>query len=470
MRYPFLIFSLIILTHLPSMAQLPSADEDYMTEAEDGSELIYPEYDYDFIPDASYDLVEDRLACIESDMTLSMHPRVKSFVDFFTVRDRDYSRLMMERSSVYFPLFEKYLAEYGLPDELKHLSIVESGLQPGAVSRVGAVGLWQFMPATGRYFKLHQDFYIDERMDPEEATRAACVYLKDLYRQFNDWELALASYNAGPGNVRKAIRRSGYKKNFWEIYKYLPRETRSYVPQFVAVTYMMNYHEEHNLYPEEYRYAMDQDTILVDHYVDLATLSSLVGLCPDDLKQINPALYRAAVPDDIGRAYPIRIPSDVREVLDSNRMVILDSASRVGRDRLDYLARHSVGSTYGREHMVHRVRSGEVLGTIARKYGVRIADIRSWNNIRGNLIRVNQRLNIYVWPGRKPSSSATASAKAPAKSTTTMDKGKRYYQVQPGDSLWSISKKHQGLSIEKIKELNNLKSNKIKPGQKLVIG
>ncbi|MFA0961523.1 LysM peptidoglycan-binding domain-containing protein [Roseivirga sp. BDSF3-8] len=467
MKQLYIIFSLVVFSHLTGLAQLPSAENDFMTEAKEDEELYYPEYDYDYIPDASYDLVEDRLQCIENEIPLNFHPRVKSFVDYFTVRDRDYSRLMIERSTVYFPLFEKYLAEYGLPDELKYLSIVESGLAPGAVSRVGAVGLWQFMPATGRYFQLHQDFYIDQRMDPDEATRAACAYLKDLYRQFNDWELALASYNAGPGNVRRAIRRSGYKKTFWEIYDYLPRETRSYVPQFVAVTYMMNYHEEHNLHPQEYRYAMEQDTILVDHYVDLATLSSLVGLCPDDLKEMNPALYRAAVPDDISK-YPIRIPSDVKELLDSNRVAFLDSASRVGRDRLEYLARHSVGSTYGRKHMTHRVRSGEVLGSIAQRYGVRVADIRAWNNIRGNLIRVNQRLNIYVWPGRSMSTASASTSSS--KPVTTSSGGKKYYHVQPGDSLWSISKKYQGLSIEKIKELNNLKTNKIKPGQKLVIG
>ena len=202
----------------------------------------------EFVPDVSYDLVKDRLSCMESTVPLNFNNRVFGFVNYFAVKDREYSEMVMSRAPVYFPLFEKYLKKYDLPEEIKYLAIVESGLNPQAISRAGAVGLWQFMPSTGRYFGLHQDWYVDQRMDPERSTEAACKYLRQLYGIFKDWELALAAYNCGPGNVRKAIRRSGYKKTFWEVYRYLPRETRSYLPQFVAILYLLNHSEEHNLF------------------------------------------------------------------------------------------------------------------------------------------------------------------------------------------------------------------------------
>ena len=192
-------------------------------------------YHYDHIPDVPYELVEDRIKCIPSSIPLNFNERVYAFVNYFAVIDRDYTRMIMERTPLYFPIIEKYLKKYNLPDELKYLAIIESGLKPNAISRAGAVGLWQFMPGTGNYFKLHTDWYVDDRMDPYKATEAACQYLSQLYSIFNDWGLALAAYNAGPGNVRRAIRRSGYKKKFWDIYRYLPRETRGYVPQFVAM-------------------------------------------------------------------------------------------------------------------------------------------------------------------------------------------------------------------------------------------
>ena len=202
---------------------------------------------YDFIPEHNYELVADQMTCITEEIPLTFNSRVYGFINYFGVRNREYTRGILKKKDVYFPLFEKYLSKYGMPDELKYLSIVESGLEPRAISRAGAGGLWQFMPYTGRSYGLHQDFYINERFDPDAATEAACKYLKMLYNMFGDWELALAAYNSGPGNVRKAIRKSGYQKGFWNVYKYLPRETRSYVPQFVAIIYVINYADDYNL-------------------------------------------------------------------------------------------------------------------------------------------------------------------------------------------------------------------------------
>ena len=424
----------------------------------------------DYIPDVPYDLVADRLSCLETDIELNFNSRVRGFIEYFAVRNREYTQEMINRKNLYFPTFEKYLKKYGLPDELKYLSIVESGLDPSATSRVGAAGLWQFMPATGRLYKLDQDWYIDERRDPEKATEAACKYLKFLYDYFDDWELALAAYNSGPGNVRKAIRRSGYKKKFWEVYRYLKRETRSYVPQFVAVMYVLNYADEHNFHHDSLQYAWETDTITVNRYLNLETFASLTNICLEDLARLNPELKRSAIPDYV-KNYPLKIPADKYDFIDFKRTYILDSANRKGKKELEFIAKNSVGSTYGRKKVVHRVRRGDVIGKIAERYKVRVSDIRAWNKLRGNTIRIDQRLAVWVRPSQVNKVNRPVMAKnSSPRQQIDLKNAKVLYKVQPGDTLWDISRKYKNLSIDKIKKLNNLKTNKIKPGQTLVLG
>jgi len=434
--------------------------------------------DYDFIPNYhSYDLVADRLSCLEESIPLNYNTRVYSFINYFAIRDRDYTRDVISRTEYFFPIFEEYLRKYGLPQELKYLSIVESGLNARAISRAGAGGLWQFMPYTGRSYGLHQDFYIDERFDPYKATEAACKYMKMLYNMFGDWELALAAYNSGPGNVRKAIRRSGYKKNFWEIYRYLPRETRSYVPQFVAVLYVFNYADEYNLNTDQKLYTIEYDTLMVDKFINLKLLAKELNICYEDLDLLNPAVKRFALPETTKR-YPIRIPEDKSLYVSENRSSILANSAASGQKELMQLSRNTPGSTYGRDRIVYRVRSGDVLGKIAERYYVRVSDLKKWNNLHGSLIRIGQRLNIWVLPSRNLTYTGTEKVSANqsvgdgvGNSTVKSDliNGK-YHVVQPGDTLWDISRKYDGLSIEKLKKMNNLKSNKITPGQKLLIG
>ncbi|MEQ8924536.1 MAG: LysM peptidoglycan-binding domain-containing protein [Fulvivirga sp.] len=419
-------------------------------------------YLYEFIPgEADYDLIKDRLKCIEKTIPLEYNTRVHAFVNYFTVKDRNYTRGIIKKKDVYFPLFEKYLAKYGLPDELKYLSIIESGLNPEATSVASAVGLWQFMSATGRYFGLHNDWYIDERMDPEKSTEAACQYLKQLYGMFGDWELAIAAYNSGPGNIRKAIRRSGYKRTFWEIYPHLLRETRSYLPQFTAMIYTLNYTEEHNFTVDDLEYYQETDTIMVSGYAHLTTIAAQLNLCENEMIDLNPSLRRGVVPEGT-KLYAINIPAHEKERFYLMRKDILDSASKVGKSQIEYLSRNTPGSTYGRDKIVYKVRSGDVLGRIAERYNVRVSDLRTWNNIHGNLIRVGQNLTIWQKPGYVARRTEPAFDKLPD--------GTKTYIVQPGDTLWDISRKFNGLSIERLKSLNELSSNTIKAGQKLIIG
>jgi membrane-bound lytic murein transglycosylase D len=446
------------------------AEEDMLYKS-DTADFVYFALptELEYIPgDDDPGVIRDRLACIERRMPLIYNERIHAFITYFTVKDREYTRMMMRRKNLYFPLFEKYLATYNLPDELKYLSIIESGLNPRAISRARAVGLWQFMSATGKYYGLNNNWYIDDRMDPDKATDAACRYLRDLYNMFHDWELALAAYNTGPGNVKRAIRKSGYKRSFWDIYPNLPRETRSYVPQFVAITYTMNYLDEHNFFDEGEEMLPKYDTVHIKKFLNFETLAELTGTCVEDLQRLNPSIQRNAIPET-GKVYTLYVPQDAKFNLEMNRLSILDSASKTGKKELEMLARNTEGTTYGRDRMVYRVRSGDVLGAIAIRHGVRVNDLKKWNNLRSNTIHVGQRLNIWL---RTNSNNTTtlASSKPKAPIPAIPVPGSKMYTVQPGDTLWDISKKFEGLTIEKIKSLNNLSTSKLQPGQKLIIG
>lgn len=428
------------------------------------------------IPEFPKEVIEDRLSCLQTTIPLNFNNTTNGFIHYLTVRKRSYTTTMTRRQHLYFPIFEESLKKHGLPDELKYLSIVESGLNPKAVSVARAVGLWQFMSPTGRQYRLYQDQYIDERMDPYKSTEAACTYLKNLRDMFDgDWELALAAYNCGPGNVRRAIRRAGNKTNFWQIYNHLPRETRSYVPMFVAVNYVMNYLDEHNIVVDSLERYIPSDTILLSsQHVDLELFSKQLEVPLEDLQKLNPQIKRNAIPAHI-KSFTFRIPSEKKDIFAANRVSILDSCATTAKNFV--LVADNDNDSPGRERVkiVHKVRRGEVLGRIADRYNVPVAKIKSWNRLRGNSIKVGQHLAIYV---NRQTATRVAEAKATknqskqaeiVENIETSKKGKVYF-VQPGDTLWRISQIHGGIPVEKIKKQNNLKSNELKPGQKLIIG
>jgi membrane-bound lytic murein transglycosylase D len=322
-------------------------------------------------------------------------------------------------------------------------------------------------------------------MDPVKSTEAACKYLSDLYGMFHDWQLALASYNCGPGSLRRAIRKSGYKGGFWGIYDKLPRETRAYVPQFIAVMYVMNYSKEHNLDHDFLDFPIETDTVLVNNYLDLEKFALLSDICLEDIQKLNPELKRNAVPEYV-KNYPLKIPAYKKEYYVQNKKMILDSAAKItipstmlASYEEDRVSSTSSSTSTVKKKIYHTVKRGEVLGSIASKYSVRVADVRKWNRIKGNTIRRGQRLVIYKYQKVKPASDYSqthvASTKQPIKEKSekkevVKEQKSKYYIVQPGDTLWRITQKHDGLTIDQLKRLNNLKGNKITPGMKLVVG
>ena len=429
------------------------------------------EKSYEWNPDVSDSIYADRICTISNDIPFTYNDEVRKAIDYFAdrKRGRDFIRKVLKRQELFFSTFEAKLAENDMPDDLKYLSVIESGLNPTIGSRAGAIGLWQFMPATGRMMGLDQDYYVDERMNPEKSTEAACKYLGKLYKMFGDWELALASYNCGPGNVRRAIRKSGYKETFWEIYPYLPRETRFYVPKFIAINYLMRYAEEHNIFVEDKEYYFDHDTLMVSQYFNMEAFAEHSNICLDDLCKLNPQIKKNILPSST-KNYALKVPKDKKSFVEANRSWLLDSAKKHEPQQVAHNSSSS-GSHYvpNKPKIVHRVKSGEYLGKIASYYNVRVSQIKSWNELYSDNIRVGQKLDIYKDPSYfKKTTPKPATNTAAASSNVNTSDFNNTYIVQPGDTLWSISKKYE-VSIEQLKKANNLSSDKLTPGQKLKV-
>lgn len=431
------------------------------------TELKYDEVDY---PELPTEVLKARLATLNSKTPFNVeyNEALESVIKSYLKNRRQTMQRLMTLSEYYFPMFEKELDNHNIPLELKYLSIVESALKPRAKSRVGASGLWQFMYPTGKMYGLDVTSYVDDRFDPIKSTEAASKYLSKLYQIFDDWDLALAAYNSGPGNVNKAIRRSGGYKNYWNIRPNLPRETAGYVPAFLATMYIFEYAEEHGFKKAnpDFRY-FETDTIHVKQMISLDQVSKLLELPLEELQFLNPAYKLDIIPYVEGKNYTLRLPRHAIGKFVSNEANIyafVEEENNKAEKPLPQLVEVQENRT------THKVKKGETLGVIARKYGVSISQLKQWNGLRSDRIQLGQTLKLFKKQSTK-ASTAVASTNSTPKSaiSETSSEEVKTYKVRPGDSLWSITKKFPGLTVENIKKWNDISGDNIKAGTTIKI-
>ncbi|MCF8427643.1 MAG: transglycosylase SLT domain-containing protein [Bacteroidia bacterium] len=335
-----------------------------------------------------------RLSLLETEIPLEYNEQVRAYIDLYANRKRKLVSKVLATSKFYFPIFEEVFDRENVPMELKYLAVIESALNQKAISPVGAAGLWQFMAPTGRMYGLRTDTYIDDRKDIIKSTEAAVKYFQNSYRIYGDWLLVIASYNCGPGNVSKAIRRSGGKRNIWEIMPYLPRETRGYVPAFIAAAYVMNYASEHNLYPSENEdINFHLDTIMVDNRTSIEKLALSLNVSAEEILKYNPSIKRGVIPFN-SNGVSLTLPYHLAVKLASIRM---DSNFNNQVDHNLIALNKEIQKSTSTNKVVYQVKSGDYLGKIAKKYNVTVADIKKWNKgtIKGNTVYKGQKLKVY---------------------------------------------------------------------------
>jgi membrane-bound lytic murein transglycosylase D len=435
----------------------------------------------------------NRLRKINSIISLPYNNIIRNHIQVYTVRQREKFAAVLGLKDYYFPMIEDVFDSYGLPAELKYMSVIESALNPNAVNRrSGATGLWQFMYSTGRMYGLTINSIVDERRDPLKATHAAAKYMRDLYNIYNDWALVIAAYNCGPGNVNKAIKRSGNKKDYWQIYYRLPRETRGYLPQYIAAAYGVNYYPEENIQPLSLDLPLATDTIMVNKDIHLSQISEVMGIPLGELRALNPQ-YRTGLIPGSSKPFTLTLPMNhLGDFIDLNDTirgyksdVYLNRSTQIADPtRSSYLPADIKGKT----RILYTVKDGDNLGFISEWYRVGLSDLRYWNNIYRNTIRVGQKLVIYVDQAKseyfsninsmsfedkqkmtgKNVSSNTQSvlADAPVES----DGEFITYTVRNGDTIWDIVKMFDNVTTGQVLSLNSISDpEKIKVGQKLKI-
>lgn len=323
---------------------------------------------------------------------MAYNPIVKRYLERYLKYGTARLSRMMAHGQYYFPMFEEHLDKYDMPLEIKYLAVVESALNPKARSYVGATGLWQFMYGTGKLFDLKVNSYVDDRNDPLKSTEAACQYMLKMYDVFEDWNLVLAAYNSGPGNVRKAIRRSGGKTSYWEIRPFLPRETSAYVPLFIAATYAMEYGHLYGIGPADIPvYYMETDTVRITQQIHFKQIQDELGVDEALMEFLNPQYKYKIVPVVKGQDYFLSLPKDAA----NHFRIGQDSIYKIAEGYFESRASSMPDFTQMNERTVHRVKSGETLGHIAGKYGVRVSEIKRWNGLKSDMIRVGQRIVVY---------------------------------------------------------------------------
>ncbi len=461
------------------------------------------------VPVYSDSVFNARINRMESPLPYEYNEKVRGFIDLYATRKRELSGRILGLMDYYFPIMEEILDRHDVPIELKYLSIVESALNPRAVSRVGATGLWQFMYPTGRLYGLEVNSYVDDRKDPYLATAAAAEYLKDLHGIFGDWFLAIAAYNCGPGNVNKAIRRSGGKRTFWEIYAYLPAETRGYVPAFIAASYVFSYPQEHNLYPYSITLPMAVDTIVIVKDLSFAPVAKVLDVPIETIRDLNPIFKKDYIPART-KPYVLRLPANKAHMYCEYRdsiYVCHNGVSTVTIQPEFTLATTTsantpqpkvaattpttpTGPTGGEKLVYYTVKSGDNISYIADWFDVSIYSVKRWNGLSSNTIISGAKLKLYVPADKltyykninnlslaqkqKLSNNGYTEAKtttpAPVKTPAASKPASVvYYTVQKGDTLWSIAQKYPGVTVDEIKKTNGLNGNALQPGQKLKI-
>ncbi len=420
----------------------------------------------------STELLKERLAHLNSTTPFNVeyNPSLERLIKHYLKTRKKSLGILMGRAEYYFPMFEEHLDKHNIPLEIKYLAIVESALRPTARSRVGASGLWQFMYYTGKQFNLEVNSYVDERHDPLRATEAACKFLSQLYNTFDDWDLALAAYNSGPGNVSKAIRRSGGSRNYWNIRHNLPRETAGYLPAFYATLYLMEYADEHDIKTEKFiTERFETDTIIVKQQITFDQINKVLDTDDELLTHLNPQYKLKIIPHVKEKNYTLRLPVHLIGKFVSNEDQIYAFAKEDSAKREQQLPKFQSSP----DKIRYRVRNGDYLGKIAQRYGVGVSQIKRWNGLRSNNLRIGQRLTIYPRNYKSASTSSSSTKKTPTKNTdskSTPTGTYTTYTVKKGDSLWIISKKFPKVSVEQIKNWNNIWSVKsLKPGTKLKI-
>lgn len=461
-------------------------DKDYNKYENEGSKVV--------ISDSTY---IDRLFKLPTIVPMSFNDKVKKWIEFYT-KNTSTRRYMLGMSEYYMPFFEQTFDKYNLPIELKYMAIIESALNPRARSRSGAVGLWQFMYPTAKMYGLEINSYVDERMDVLKSTDAAARYLRDMYKIFGDWNLSIAAYNSGAGNVKKAIHRSGGKTEYWEIYPYLPRETRGYIPAFIAALYSMTYYKEHNIVPKKVDMKIVTDTVMINKKLHLKQVSEYLKIDYDKLTVLNPQYKMQIIPGHY-KPYPLRLPFEKiseflvaeEEIYKYKDSVYLNDQIKIieaSKDDRPYISNYNYvpPNKKGKKKLYYTIKSGDTYSNIAEWYDVSVNDLKYWNNTRSTKLQIGQKIEIWV-PDSKyahyskintMSSKQKTDTNIPAKNTKKSnlvkpDKTKHVvYKIKSGDNLWSIAKKYDGVSAENIKTINNFSDEdlrSLKIGQIIII-